>query len=469
VTEPRAADALLVGAAKLVTSSVVLATGFRAVSDDDYARIVIAQRFVERPALDPSGTSWLPVPFWTYGAAFSLFGGGLGVARVTALVLGVLSVILVWLAAGWLGANRRGALLAALLAAVFDWSAWLGAAALPEAPAAGLVVLGIAALCGTGARRRVLGAFAIATACFSRYEAWPVAAVFFGFAAVDARRLRSWAHAVPACVAVAPIALWLAHGAARHDDALFFWKRVASYKHALGGASATAPWLEPLAALGARAAVLAATAFALAYRVKIRRESLAPYAAGFAACATLLVFVTVGTIGGAAPTHHAARALLPIFFFSFCVLGHVASPVLDSPRWYNAVAVALIALYPWSVWAAPSDFAKRELELHIGSRARELGAPALLVDTADYGYLAVTAAFGRPNASVPLDDHDPRKARPADVFSSLDALRVALKAHAGAWLVATDAHAPLAAKLGTVRARNAGFILVEPTNAARTP
>jgi hypothetical protein len=32
------------------------------VSDDDYARVVIAQRL--SLALDPSGTSWLPFPFW---------------------------------------------------------------------------------------------------------------------------------------------------------------------------------------------------------------------------------------------------------------------------------------------------------------------------------------------------------------------------------------------------------------------
>ena len=136
--------------------------------------------------------------------------------------------------------------------------------------------------------------------------------------------------------------------------------------------------------------------------------------------------------------------------------------MLESRRWYNAVVAALVAIYPWDLHRPPDDFAERELELHIGDQARRLNAPALLVDTADYGHLAVTAAFQRPAASTPLDDRDPRKKRPPNPFASLESLRARLATAPGAWLVATDAHAPLAARLGTVRARNAGFTLVEP-------
>jgi hypothetical protein len=445
---------------KLLTSALVLATGFRAVSDDDYARIVIAQRFGEAPSLDPSGTSWLPAPFWVYGTAFALFGDGLGVARVTALLLGVAAVFAVFVAARWLGASHAGAMLATLGASLFSWSAWLGAAALPEAPTAGLIALGIAAVSTHEPRRRVVGACALAFACFSRYEAWPVALVFGAFTVIDARSSRAWTLGIGAFVAVLPIALWLAHGVVRHDDALFFWKRVASYKSALGGGPAS--WLELVHGLGAHTAPLAVTAFALAYRSKIRNESLAPYWRGFACAGALVAFLVAGSLGGAAPTHHMARALLPVFFFLFCVIGHVATPVLEGPRWYNAVVAALVALYPWKVLSPPKDFAARELELHIGDRARALGAPALVIDTDDYGYLAVTAAFQRPLASAPLNDRDPRKAPGNDAFESLAALRARLETTPNAWLVTTTRHELLAAKLGTMRARNARFTLVEP-------
>ncbi|HEV8550575.1 MAG TPA: hypothetical protein VGQ57_16130, partial [Polyangiaceae bacterium] len=132
------ADALGVAAAKLAVSLAVLAAGFRAVSDDDYARVVIAQRFAEAPALDPSGTSWLPLPFWIYGTAFATFGGSLAVARGVAIALALGSMWLLLVAARWLGAGRFGAVAGVLVAAVFPWSAWLGAAPVPEVPSAAL-------------------------------------------------------------------------------------------------------------------------------------------------------------------------------------------------------------------------------------------------------------------------------------------------------------------------------------------
>ena len=58
--------------------------GVWTLSDDDYARISIAQGFAREPHFDPSGTSWLPAPFWAYGAAFRAFGTGLSVARAWA-------------------------------------------------------------------------------------------------------------------------------------------------------------------------------------------------------------------------------------------------------------------------------------------------------------------------------------------------------------------------------------------------
>jgi hypothetical protein len=463
VTTPRAADALLVGAVKLLVSALVLAAGFRAVSDDDYARIVIAQSFAEAPRLDPSGTSWLPAPFWAYGTAFSLFGGALEVARATALFLGVGAAASVLVAARWLGASRAGAVLAALAAGVFPWSAWLGAAALPEAPTAGLLALGMASLSKTDPGPRRIGGIALGAACFCRYEAWPVAVVFFVFCAIDLRRSRAGALALPAIAAVLPILLWLAHGAARHGDPFFFFRRVASYKHALGGgASPVVEFFGPILALGQELPLLLLVTAALALRAR-SGATLGPYARGFTASLALVVFLALGAIGGGAATHHAARALLPVWYFLACVLGHAAGAWLESLGRNPLVAtpMLLVVSRPWALLAL-GEFPHRDFELDIGDRARRLGAPSLLIDTNDYGYLAVAAAFRRPNASAPLDDHDPRRRRPRDPFASIEALRGRLALERGAWLVATDAHAAVAAEAGTMRARNAAFSLVEP-------
>jgi hypothetical protein len=455
----RAVDALAVASAKLAVSATVLALGFRAVSDDDYARLVIAQRFAESPSLDPSGTSWLPLPFWVYGAAFRLFGNELTVARGVALLLGALSAVGVWWASRTLGAGRAGAIAAGILAAAFSWSAWLGAAPLPEAPTAGLLVVALAALPLESLRVRMLGAAAVAAACFCRYEAWPVALAVAGFALADARRVRSRQLLVAALLALAPIALWLAHGVVRHGDAIFFVRRVAAYRHALGESDSIVSALGPL-----RSLFLGAPEVVLPLVLGLARTGIpASFRRPFAGAAALVGFLMLGESGGGGPTHHAERALLPVWFLAAAMLGEVAG------RWPRARAgflglvfagtLALLALRGPSL----PDFADRRDALAIGQRARELGASALLVDTPDYAHLAVAAAYGRPTRSAPFDDRDPRTPRPPDAFASPAALAERLRTAApSTWLVVTRAHAPVALAAGTERASNASFLLVAP-------
>src|SRR5438105_4470054 len=99
-------DLAIAAGIKLAVSLATLGLGFRAVSDDDFARVVIAERWAAAPALDPSGTSWLPLPFWINGAMLALFGRSLDVARVVAVALGVGSIAIVLVAAKWMGATR---------------------------------------------------------------------------------------------------------------------------------------------------------------------------------------------------------------------------------------------------------------------------------------------------------------------------------------------------------------------------
>ena len=133
-----ARDLAVVVLAKVAVSALVLAAGFRAVSDDDFSRVVLAQAWAHAPRLDPTGSSWLPVPFWLNGALFRVFGPTLDVARAIAFVLGAVSAALVYVAALWITGDRRAAVPGALLAAVFPWSACLGVATVPELPAAAL-------------------------------------------------------------------------------------------------------------------------------------------------------------------------------------------------------------------------------------------------------------------------------------------------------------------------------------------
>jgi hypothetical protein len=461
-------DAFAIAAFKLLVSALVLARGFRAVSDDDYARVVIAQRFAEAPALDPSGTSWLPLPFWLYGSAFFVAGPDLGVARGVALALGAVSAVLVLIAARWLGASRVGALAAGVVAAALPHSAWLGAATVPETLSASLTALGVAGFTSDDQKRRLAGAAALGAACWCRYEAWSVTVAVALFAILSAARKRDIARLLPAGVALAPMGLWVAHGLVRHGDALFFWKRVSAYKHALGGEPALDRAFGPLVALVQKEPHLcfALAAAFVALRVRGLPQPLPRVGVLLASAIALLASLVIGEATGGAPTHHPERALLPLWYLAAAALGAAfgaltegAAQLLRSP--VTHVAALLVAASLLRA-ADPTGFVDRSHAVDIGTRARELGAPALRIDTPDFAYLAVTAAFGNPQRATPFDDRDPRHPRPPNVFESTESLRQSLAETPGAFLVATRAHERTARALGRVRAENPQFILVEP-------
>jgi len=466
----RGADALGVGAAKLAVSLAVLAGGVRAVSDDDYARVVIAQRFAEMPRLDASGTSWLPLPFWLYGAALRLFGDTLTTARVVAVLLGVGATLLLLAAALRLGASRSGALTGALLAAAFPWSAWLGVATVPEVPAAALMVFGLATLAQDEPRERLLGALALAAACFCRYEAWPVAIAFASCTLIDAARKRAPTTAVastktllPAGLALLPIALWLLHGVFVHGDAFFFWKRVASYRQALGGG---APLLDRLVSVPRSLVAEEPELWLGLVVVAAGLRSLTSYRQPRIGAITLLIFLMVGELAGGGPTHHAARAVLPIWYLLALMLGDLVGRRVDSTParrlpWLG-FASSLVAVGWLFRVSAPPGFPDRSAAVELGTRARELRAPELLIDTPDYAYLAVTAAFAAPSAADPFDDRDPRHPTAPDPFATEASLRARWANRPAAWLVVTREHAKLAARLGSVRAEAGGLSLLAP-------
>ena len=60
--------------------------GFDHISDDDFSRVVIAQGFAHSAKLDPSGTSWLPFPFWILGLGMKLIGRDLPTAHALSIL-----------------------------------------------------------------------------------------------------------------------------------------------------------------------------------------------------------------------------------------------------------------------------------------------------------------------------------------------------------------------------------------------
>ncbi len=172
-------------ALRAAVSAAVLLAGFRAVSDDDYARVVLAQTWARAPKLDPTGTSWLPFPFWLNGAAMLAFGRSLFVAQAVAFVLGIVATLLIALGALRVTADRRAAFVAAAFATLVGWSAWLGVATVPEGLTAALTFFAASSLTTRSPRARAFGALALLAATLSRYEPWPVAIAFAVWNLID--------------------------------------------------------------------------------------------------------------------------------------------------------------------------------------------------------------------------------------------------------------------------------------------
>src|SRR5260221_10263104 len=85
--EPKAWRYLVIlGLLRMAVSSVVAGRGLTALSDDDYARVTIAQQFAGHAKFDPSGTSWLPFPFWATGTVMKVLDPSLDVARLAASI-----------------------------------------------------------------------------------------------------------------------------------------------------------------------------------------------------------------------------------------------------------------------------------------------------------------------------------------------------------------------------------------------
>jgi len=459
-------DAALVALARILTSLACLGSGFRAISDDDYSRVVIAARFAQHPSPDPSGTSWLPVPFWMYGIPMALFGDSLLTARVVALLLGAGAAVLVWLSGRLLGLTHRAALGAGLAAVVVPYGAWLSAAMVPEAPTAALLLFGLVTLLRPELKWRAAGGVALGAACFSRYEAWPPALVFTLFTAVDAVRARRRDLGLSAAVATLPIFLWLLHGVVRHGDALFFVARVSQYRAALG--REPQGWLEavlstPTALVRFEPELFVILLVALA--LGLRRGS-SPFASGVfrpaVALGALVAFLMAADVTGGAATHHPERSLLPVFWFFALLAAGLWSSLAHTSRWPLAAAIT-VPLVLAGFWRLRpelrSTFANRDDEERIGAFLRQRGARDVALDTDDYGYFAIQAALGY-GKSFALTSHDPRE-RQAPVPTTTPALSELLRNARARWLVLPNERAAMAAPLGDVQLRTARFEVLQ--------
>ena len=311
-----ALDAALICLAKAGAMAWVIHCGFQQVSDDDHSRVVIAEQFVASPKLDPSGTSWLPFPFWIHGAVMALFGRSLGTAHATAFVLGVMASVVPYLAARVVSVDRLPALIGAALFALTPWSVWLGVAPVPEAYVGALLGSGLLLATAASGRAAVLGGLALLVAALSRYDAWAACALAAVVLAVRAARepaSRKWSIAAALLAAAGPI-LWMAWNQKAHGSPTHFVDRVAAYRRSIGAASAPLPdkllgYPRATWSAAPEIMVLFVVFGAVASRstILVRRWRLP-----LAGAALTLAFLIWGDVRDGAPTHHSERAVVAV-------------------------------------------------------------------------------------------------------------------------------------------------------------
>jgi hypothetical protein len=439
--------------ARAIGALALIGVGFHVVSDDDFARVVIAQKLAAHPRLDPSGTSWLPLPFWIVGGAMRVFGSTLGAARALAVIGAMMAGAVVGAMAVSVGLTRRRAIAASLLAAFMPWAMQLAVATVPEVPAAAFAVVGAMSLASASTRVRIVGALGILASCWSRYDAWPMAIAFAVYATIDLARAKGRdriLHLFSGLIAIAGPGLWTAWQAAVYHDPFRYLGLVRSYRQALG--SGPPLWRRvigyPLAFYEGMREVLGAGIVGIGSAIasKKRRDGgdadarcAVDWTRPLVLSAAQLAFLILGDVRDGAPTHHAERALLApatiVIFASADALGAWLAR-LDARRARVVAASFAVVLLVWIAARVHKvlpwyDGAPRTREVALGRALADVATPGtrVLLDTRDlsggspdYGYYAVLAAFGRP-LDVDVDrDQDPRKPRVVSSFASVDAL-----------------------------------------------
>lgn len=417
---------MLVALAHALACRLVAAGGFDHVSDDDFARVTIAQTFAISPKLDPSGTSWLPFPFWLTGAWLAAFGRSLASARIASLVIASVGATAPFFALRATGAPPRRALAACAFALLSPWSLWLGSATVPESLTASLSIAALIALGGEVAHRAVRVAFlgALGAACLSRYETWPLAGVLAACALARGAKARDARLVLVGVAALAGPLVWMAWNAHAHDSAFHFFHRVARFKRAMGAGTTDALealCLYPRLLLVTRPEAMLAAGAGLAIFVRdpeTRRRWWVPLLGVVAQ----LVFLSYGNVRDGAPTHHPERALLGtaivLSLFGMETLlrarHRLRSPLGASLVFAALFGAAALSLRP-VLGPPPGTTPNEDRRSQIARGLALRGARALVVTPCAYEHFALLAAFEaperarvEPKTNAPLDASCPQ-------------------------------------------------------------
>lgn len=265
--------AILIG--RLLLQLGLYASGFEALTADDFGRIVIAAIWARNPQPITYGP-WLPTHAYFHGLMLQLRWELLWLPRLATIAFGLASIVVMFALALALFKNRRIALISTALLALNPAHIWLSSVPLTEIMQA--TALLAFALCCTRwlEREKVRDLYASAAllcvATTIRFEAWLVGVLFSGLLLVFALRCSHWrAHCLIGLglVWLFPLAWVVSNYTVTGDPLYFLTSNRAFDSRWYGQAQSYAPHLntalklDPIATL---AIVPAFVACALTYR-----------------------------------------------------------------------------------------------------------------------------------------------------------------------------------------------------------
>jgi hypothetical protein len=297
------------------------------------------------------------------------------------------------------------------------WDAFTAAACVPEAACAHAVAIASLDLCARRATRT--GAVALLLATLSRYEPWALAVVYASLLTATAEPIgvvgqRAYRKALALLPLVGPI-LWLAWNAYAHHNALHFFTLVSNFRRLHDPTTLTIRaklLVYPASLWRGYGEWFVLFAFGIGL-VRVAPKAMRQVGLAMIGCTALAGYLVAGSLSDGAPTHHAERALLPLFAASTVTVAAAASyasPQLRALRsgikaW--GVAALAFALAYWVGAALPrlrelpgtSEYDNRSHQLTAGAQAATTwkGEQYTLTPCA-YEHFAWIAAFGRPES-----------------------------------------------------------------------
>ncbi|MSP12513.1 MAG: phospholipid carrier-dependent glycosyltransferase [Chloroflexi bacterium] len=172
---------VLVILSKLILQILFYYSGFEALTADEFSRTALAASWAQHPTGRWSGV-WLPFHIYLLGIALRFWWDLLWVPRIITLILGSISIILMYQFAKELFGKASIALVGAILLALNPVHFWLSGTALAEIPQVTLILAAMLTfvryLKAENKRYVYASAALLAVATGFRYESWMISIVF---------------------------------------------------------------------------------------------------------------------------------------------------------------------------------------------------------------------------------------------------------------------------------------------------